>query len=87
MNFSDKFSQFPMVNLVGWCVVIGLWIGWEIYGATHFQGATFTYLLRTTCSSFRYGRMCLTIAWLVLGWHFLWYDSKWWKAFMLWLRG
>lgn len=86
MNFADKFANFRMWDLVGWCVIVAMWLAWEIWGATHNSAATFTYLIRTTCASFRYGRSCLSFAWVVLGWHFLWYDTRWWRALIAWVK-
>ncbi len=79
MSWTDRFNNFPMANLIGWCIVCGLWVGWELWGATHARGATFTYLLRNTLP-----RWSVLIIWLVLGWHFLWWDATWWKAFLRW---
>ena len=87
MTFEDKFAQFHLWDLIGWCFVIAAWLVFELWGATHRYDATFTYLLRTTCSSFRYGRLCLTVAWIVLGWHFLWYDTGWWRTLLTWMKG
>lgn len=86
MKFADRFP-FPLHNLVVWVVIIAAWCVWEVWGASHAKAATFTYLLRTTTDAFRYGRLCLLIAWLVLGWHFIWHKAAWWLSFVGWLRG
>jgi hypothetical protein len=81
MNWTDRFNAFPMTNLIGWCVICAVWLGWEIWGATHAEGATFTYLIRNSAP-----KWAVLIAWVTLGWHFLWYDSAWWLSFIAWLK-
>jgi hypothetical protein len=71
MTFLEWFHRYARFDVVGWLVIVGVGVYWEITGAIYKNRTTFTDLVRTVLPHNMLVRMLIVGAVLgVLFWHF-----------------